>query len=127
MVYGKRCKGNYQILRSFALKSRIFPDYNNQRSMIYIGNLCVFVKRIIDKEDAGLFFPQDSEYINTTDMVKNIARINHKIIFTTKLFNPLIKNISINIFKKVFGSLIYEKTDVVSNYNFKDAIRLSEE
>lgn len=127
MVYGKRCKGNYQILRSFALKSRIFPDYNNQRSMIYIGNLCVFVKRIIDKEDAGLFFPQDSEYINTTDMVKNIARISHKIIFTTKLFNPLIKNISINIFKKVFGSLIYEKTDVVSNYNFKDAIRLSEE
>ncbi len=55
MIYGHNCKGNYQALRKFALKSPIFPDYENQRSMIYIGNLCLFVKECIDSEKQGLF------------------------------------------------------------------------
>lgn len=55
MVYGHNCRGNYQALRKFALKSPIFPDYENKRSMIYIGNLCEFVKECIDAERQGLF------------------------------------------------------------------------
>ena len=39
MVYGKGCKGNYGLLRKIALKSPIFPKYNNERSMIYIDIL----------------------------------------------------------------------------------------
>ena len=73
MVYGKNCKGNYQTLRKFAIKSPIFPNYYNQRSMIYIGNLCEFVKEIIDKECGGLFFPQNSNYVQTSEMVSLIA------------------------------------------------------
>ena len=65
LVYGKGCKGNYQKLRAFALKSPIFPDYKNQRSMIYIGNFCVFVKDCIDYGRQGVFFPQNFEYVNT--------------------------------------------------------------
>lgn len=61
MVYGKGCKGNYQALRKFALKSPVFPNYKNERSMVYIGNLCEFVKEAIDQEKSGLFFPQNSE------------------------------------------------------------------
>lgn len=41
--------------------------------MIFIGNLCEFIKRIIDSENSGLFFPQNSEYVNTSEMVKLIA------------------------------------------------------
>lgn len=126
MVYGKECKGNYQKLRKFALKSPIFPEYNNERSMIYIGNLSEFVKKVIDTEAFGLFFPQDAEYVNTTYMVKSIARLNHKKLMTVHLFNPIIKFVPINTVKKVFGNLTYDKTDLVGKYSFDEAMRLTE-
>ena len=56
MVYGKGAKGNYQRLSKFAQKSPIFPDYNNQRSMLYIDNLCEFVRLIIIHVSTGIFF-----------------------------------------------------------------------
>ena len=127
MVYGKGCKGNYQKLRAFALKTFIFPEVHNHRSMIYIGNLCEFVKDCIDKNKTGLFFPQNAEYSNTSEMVKIIAHCNGKTIKTTKIFNWLIKIIPGDTFKKVFGSLIYEKTDLVNKYGLRESIILSED
>ncbi len=126
MVYGKGCKGNYQSLRKFALKSPIFPNYSNQRSMIYIGNLCEFVKNCIDYEMSGLFFPQNEEYTVTSNMVKDIADNNGKKIKLTKAFNWLIKIVRVSVVKKVFGNLTYEKTDIVSRYNFEESINLTE-
>lgn len=130
MVYGKGCKGNYQTLRKFALKSPIFPNFKNERSMIYIGNLASFVKSCIDEEKHGLFFPQDSEYICTSNMVKRIADSNRKKIMITGLFNwaiYLALGFNISIFKKVFGSLTYEKIDLIVENNFERAIRETEE
>lgn len=127
MVYGRGCKGNYQSLRAFALKAPIFPDYDNQRSMLYIGNLCEFVKNCIDQERHGLSFPQNAEYINTSRMVKLIAENNGKKIRLTKAFNlPIMAVQSINVIKKVFGSLTYEKTDLIDNGSFEETIRLTE-
>lgn len=97
MVYGKDCKGNYQTLRKFALKSPIFPNYKNSRSMIYIGNLCEFVKRIIDSDASGLFFPQNSSYVNTAEMVREVAAQHNKRMSLTSVFNPAIKAASINL------------------------------
>lgn len=127
MVYGKDCKGNYQNLRKFALKSPIFPDLKNQRSMIYIGNLCEFVKDVVDQEKSGLFFPQNEEYTNTSLMVKTIAECNGKKIRLTKLFNWPIKMVPATVVKKVFGDLVYEKVDTVCKYEFGESIRMTEE
>ncbi len=126
MVYGKGCKGNYQSLRKFALKSPLFPKYPNRRSMIYIGNLCEFVKEVIDQEKAGVFFPQNAEYVNTSKMVYLIAENNGKRIRLTKAFNGLIKTVPMNVVKKVFGSLIYEQVDRVSKFGFEESIELTE-
>ncbi len=127
MVYGKGCKGNYQALRKFALKSPIFPDYKNERSMLYIGNLCEFVKDCIDREQHGLFFPQNVEYVNTSSMVKLIAEENGKKINLTKAFNfPINVASRVNVIKKVFGSLTYEKTDLIEKYDFKNSIKITE-
>lgn len=126
MVYGKDCKGNYQILRRFVLKFSVFPDYRNQRSMIYIGNLCEFVKECIDLERRGLFFPQNAEYTNTSEMVKLIAEMHNKKIRLTKSFNWILKLVPIGIVKKVFGNLTYELVDTVIKYDFKESVRLSE-
>lgn len=126
MVYGKGCKGNYQTLRKFALKSPIFPSCKNKRSMIFIGNLCEFIKRVIDTEGSGLFFPQDSEYVNTADMVSEVAKLHGRKINTIPFFNLAIRFIPFNLVKKVFGSLTYEKIDLVEKYSFEDSMYLTE-
>lgn len=129
MVYGKGCKGNYQSLRRFALKSPIFVEYHNERSMIYVGNLAAFVKEVIEGEKSGVFFPQDAEYVSTTDMVRKIAELNGKKIHYISLINWLIRlmlRMRINVVKKVFGTLTYEKVDLVSLYNFDDAMKETE-
>lgn len=126
MVYGKNCTGNYQSLRKFALKSPIFPQINNMRSMIYIGNLCEFVKGCIDFERSGIFFPQNAEYTNTSMMVLEIAEAHGKKIRLTKAFNWAVKIVPLNVVKKVFGDLVYEKVDTVSKYGLNESIMLTE-
>ena len=126
MVYGKNCTGNYQSLRRLAIKTPVFPNYKNQRSMIYIGNLCEFVRSIIDGRCSGLFLPQNAEYTNTSMMVKEIAEAHRKKIKLTKVFNWFIKIAPLKVVKKVFGDLVYEKTDIVDKYNFYESIRATE-
>lgn len=126
MVYGKKCKGNYQKLRMLAIHCPIFPVVKNQRSMIYVGNLCEFVKNIIDDERSGLFFPQNKEYVNTTEMVRLICQYNNSNIFLVKGFSKIIEKIPNEMVKKVFGDLTYEKTDIVGKFSFDQSIELSE-
>lgn len=109
MVYGKGCKGNYVKLAKFALKSPLFPNITNKRSMIFNYNLSEFIRLIIDDKKEGLFFPQNREYVKTTDMVREIAKVNGKNIIFTRLFNPLINLLKFSIIKKVFGDLYYDK------------------
>lgn len=122
MVYGKNCKGNFQSLRKFALKSPIFPDFNNKRSMVYIYNLCEFVKSVIDDNKSGLFFPQNVDYVNTSAMVSLIAKENNKTIKLTRAFNWIIKLVHLNVIKKVFGDLTYEAVDLIDKYTFEESI-----
>ena len=126
MVYGKGCKGNYQALRKFVLTSPIFPSYNNKRSMIYIGNLCEFVKQTIDCEKSGLFFPQNANYVNTSEMVKLITNIHKKNIWNTHLFNWVVDLVPLDIVKKVFGNLTYEPVDLVDKYSLEDSLIFTE-
>lgn len=111
MVYGKGCKGNYQILRKFACKIGVFPEYQNQRSMLYIDNLSSSVRGIVHNDKPGLYFPQNIEYMNIYEMVKTLAEMNGKSFHKIKGVNAAVDIgvKSFGIFKKVFGSLTYEK------------------
>ncbi len=55
MIYGKGCKGNYPKLAKLALKLPFFPDIYNERSMLYIDNLCEFIRLMIYNEESGIF------------------------------------------------------------------------
>lgn len=111
MIYGKDSKGNYPKLAKLALHTPIFPDFDNERSMLHIDNLCEFLKIVIDNEQTGLFFPQNAEYVKTSDMVRHIAEVHGRKILLTRAFNWLIRLfISVDIVSKVFGSVVYEKT-----------------
>lgn len=80
----------------------------------------------MDLEKSGLFFPQNSEYVNTSEMVRLIAENHEKKIKLTKAFNWAVKAAALNTIKKVFGSLTYELVDTVGTYGFKDSIKLTE-
>lgn len=111
MVYGKGCKGNYQKLRKFALKSPIFPKCRNERSMIYIDNLSSIVWKTIENCVGGVIFPQNIDYFCTYDMVSHVACIHKKKIYGIKVTNFLVdflKKYS-KLLGKVFGDLVYEK------------------
>ena len=126
MVYGKNCKGNYKLLRRIALKSPVFPNINNNRSMIYIGNLCEFVKKCIDQGFDGVFFPQNADYVNTSRLVQLISSEHNKKIKLISFFNWIIKIIPIKTMQKVFGSLTYEPDDIVDKFSFEESISLTE-
>lgn len=126
MIYGKGCKGNYQRIRSFTLKFPVFPKYRNERSVIYIGNLCEFIRIVIEEEREGVFIPQNAEYINTSELVGLIAEANGKKMRFTGIFNPAISLLKIGIVKKVFGTLTYEKLDTVDKYSLRESVFLTE-
>lgn len=127
MIYGKGCRGNYPRLVKLAVKTPIFPDIDNKRSMIYIDNLCEFVRLLIDDRREGLFCPQNKEYVSTKTMIKLIAESKGQRIKFIPVFNWLI-NKMIGKFKlvtKLFGTLIYEKdlsTYDQLNYNVCDFV-----
>jgi UDP-glucose 4-epimerase len=111
IVYGKDCRGNYPRLAGMALKLPVFPKIKNERSMIFIDNLSEFVRLAIDSELSGLFFPQNKEYVNTTELVRLIAQVHDKDLKATGVFNPFVY-LGIKMsqtFGKVFGSFVYDK------------------
>ena len=111
MIYGKGSKGNYPILAKYACKFPVFPDVENCRSMLYIENLLEFVRLIIENNESGIFFPQNEEYVKTSILVKEIAKVHGKKVFLTRIFNPLIHLMSkrVKLLNKVFGNLCYAK------------------
>lgn len=110
MIYGKGSKGNYPLLAKIALKTPVFPMVNNQRSMLYIENLCEFVRLMIENDEQGTFWPQNAEYSNTSELVRLIAEAHGKKVRLVKGFGWALKIMSCvtGLVNKAFGSLSYE-------------------
>ena len=120
MIYGKNSKGNFPQLERYANKMRIFPYVKNERSMLYIGNLVEFIRLLIVNEENGVFFPQNAEYSNTSELVKMIAAAKGRKLSLWKGFGWLLKLAGLFIHKinKAFGNLSYEQSmsDYSSDY-----------
>ncbi len=116
MIYGPGCKGNYQLLSKIAKITPIFPYVKNERSMLYIENLAEFIRLMIINNESGVFWPQNNEYINTSELVKMIANSHGRELQLIKGFAWLLKMLSflMNIINKAFGSLIYNQ--IISKY-----------
>ncbi|MBP1969188.1 UDP-glucose 4-epimerase [Virgibacillus natechei] len=124
MIYGKGSKGNYPKLAKAARKLPVFPDIDNERSMLHIDNLCELIRLMMENEESGLFFPQNSDYVKTSEMVKLIADVHGKKIRLTKIFNPILKltGTKIGVINKVFGNMVYEKSmsEYKEGYRIRD-------
>jgi len=112
MIYGKGSRGNYPTLSKMARKLPLFPNVRNQRSMLYIENLCGFIRVLIEDRADGIFFPQNLEYVCTADMVRSIGEVHGKRIRLVRGFGWLLRIMGrfMPIVNKAFGNLVYDKS-----------------
>lgn len=110
MIYGPKSKGNFSKLIQFSKKTFIFPEFNNKRSMLYIDNLSNSLKTIIGQSLIGTFYPQNSDYVCTYDVIKNVSKEINKRIWFTRIFNPFIKLLrnNVSIVNKMFSDSYYD-------------------
>ena len=133
MIYGKGSKGNYPLLAKLAKKMPVFPDVKNQRSMLYIENLCEFVRLMVENGEQGTFWPQNRVYSNTSQMVQMIARVHGRQVRLIKGFGwalGLLSHVT-PLVTKAFGSLSYamEMSEYPIDYrkwDLRDSIRETE-
>lgn len=133
MIYGKGSKGNYPMLSKLAKKLPVFPKINNQRSMLYVENLCEFVRLVISKNDQGIYYPQNSEYASTTAIVKTVnpeirisGILNPGVFISSKVPGKIS-----GLCNKAFGNLVYEKSmsqysENYCRYDLKESIEKTE-
>jgi UDP-glucose 4-epimerase len=138
MIYGKGSKGNYPALARLAKKLPVFPKVNNKRSMLYVENLCEFLYYIITEERCGIFFPQNSDLVNTSELVAQIAAASGHGIWVTRLLAPFaalgmhIPGAIGRLCNKAFGSSFYDldMSEIGRDYRVADleeSVRRSEQ
>lgn len=111
MIYGKGSKGNYPLLAKIASKMPIFPFVKNERSMLYIENLCEFIYLMVKNEENGIFWPQNAEYSNTSELVKMISVARGKKLILIRGLEPFVKMAGslTGLVNKAFGNMCYDK------------------
>lgn len=110
MVYGPGCKGNYPRLAKLARISPVFPKIGNCRSMIYIDHLCELLRLMIDGGDGGIFTPQDKEWVNTAELVRQISHVHRLPMLLIPGFEKPLCFLAkkMPMLNKIFGSYAYE-------------------
>lgn len=118
MIYGSGNKGNLPRLGWLATKVPVFPAWHNKRSMLYVENLAEFVKQAILRELKGTFFPQNAEYSDTVEIVRQFAKEHGHKIWISKLFNPFvwIGSFFLPAIPKMFSDSYYVQE--MSKYDF---------
>ena len=101
--------------------------------MLYIENLCEFVRLMVENEEQGLFWPQNSECVNTSELVQFIAAAHGKKMHLVKGFAWSLKLLShvTGLVNKAFGNLCYASELSVYNQdycmcNFKKSVMKTE-
>lgn len=119
MIYGPGNKGNLPRLGWLATKVPIFPAWHNKRSMLYVENLAEFVKQCIVREMHGVFFPQNAEYSDTVEIVRQFAKEHGHKIWISRIFNPLVwvSSFFMPAISKMFSDSYYVQE--MSTYDFK--------
>ena len=109
MIYGPNSKGNFPRLIKLAAKTPLFPDFHNQRSMLYIDNLAEFVLQAVNRQLAGTFYPQNCELRDTVEIIRYFAKAQHHHVYFAKWLNPFVRIAShfLQPINKMFGTYYY--------------------
>jgi len=135
LVYGRNCPGNISLLYEFIKRIPVLPFKNkNTRSIIYVGNLCEAINKIIEKQVEGVFLPQDTVAPTLELLVRQLSlNLNKKIILykMPEIFVTIGRFLNKRIFDCLYGSLEFDSSitnKLIGDYNkysFEDAIKKS--
>lgn len=118
MIYGPDCKGNFPTLAKIARRFPVFPEVRNKRSVLYVENLAEFVVQVIERGLSGLFWPQNNEYMSTSEAVRLLGEAQGSPVRIMRALSPL-ASLALrctNAGRKAFGNLYYGMT--LSEYGF---------
>lgn len=118
MIYGPGCKGNFPALARIARKLPLFPEVRNKRSVLYVENLAEFVAQIVDRGLSGMFWPQNADYMSTSEAVRLLGEAQGSSVHVNRVLSPF-ASLALRFTeagRKAFGSLYYDMA--ISDYGF---------
>lgn len=133
IVYGYGVKANIKNLVQLVNKVPVLPfgNISNNRSMVYIGNLCHLIDEIIHQEKSGVFLASDDEPLSTSKLIKLISKNLDKKVYLLRIpfFESLLKLVKPSFHKRLYGSLevdnriTKEKLNLVNPYSIEEGIK----
>ncbi len=138
VVYGPGVKGNIQKLMKLINKTYVLPFKNiqNNRSMVFIGNLTALIERIIEKKASGIFIARDKEDISTSKLIMTLKKhINPRLInfelpaFAQRIFKSLLPG----TYNRLYGDFVLNASQTnkylnfIPPYSFDEGIRIMTE
>ena len=111
LVYGAGCKGSYGTLRAVALKLPMVPRMENRRSMIHLDNLSEFIRLLIERPSSGTFFPQNREFVCTSDLIQHVANAHGKRLRQSPFWGGFFRRFlgRLGLVEKIWGTLVIGK------------------
>lgn len=124
IVYGYGVKANIKHLINLVKKIPIIPlgGIKNQRSIVYIGNLCHLIDTLIEKKQSGVFLASDDEPLSTTDLVQKIAKVTQRkrYLITLPFFELLLRKLKPSFHQRLYGNLIVNNTQTKQCLNLQN-------
>jgi len=118
IIYGYGVKANIKNLISLVDKISILPFKNieNKRSMVYIGNLCGLIDRVIQTKNRGVFLASDDKPLSTTRLITMISKeLDENISLISIPFFPF----ALKLMKPSFYMRLYKSLEVDNTRTLK--------
>jgi len=131
LVYGAGVKGNLEKLMNLAQKGYKLPfgSIQNERSMVYVGNLIALIDTIIEKQASGVFIAGDAQALSTSQLIQNIqiafGQNNHLFSLPMPL-RKIIKSFKPELYKRLFCSLVVDNTTTNKQLDFQPPYKSEE-
>lgn len=110
LIYGVGVKANFANLINLIKKVPILPFKNtkNKRSLVFVGNVCFILHRIIFLEKSGIFLSVDDNTLSTTELIQMLAKYLDKKILLIDIifFDKFLKIVKPSYYQRLFGSLV---------------------
>lgn len=122
-VYGKGCRGGYikgfeRVVKKLPMIPRAFTNVN--QSVLYIDNLCEFIRLAIEQKRKGVFMPQDDCAVSAVDICTAISKGIGKKPRTSVLLGFAVRVVSfIPLIQKAYGGVEYDmKLSQIEGMNY---------
>lgn len=130
IVYGAGVKANIKNLINLIQKVPFLPFGNtkNQRSMVYVGNLCALLETILEQQASGIFLACDDKPLSTTQFIHEITAALEKkcYLIDVPLFETLLKYFKPTFHQRLFGNLIVDNTETKKRLGFSNPYSIKE-